>query len=63
VYQKVEPEDTAKDFNNRFEQWKQSHDEWFQECTQNLMREPSPATWDRVNENSTPSRKSAERPK
>ena len=41
VYRKVEPEENVKDFNNRFEQWIQSHDEWFQEGTQNLIREAS----------------------
>ena len=39
VYRKVEPEENEKDFNNRFEQWKQSYYEWFQECTQNLTIE------------------------
>ena len=49
VYQNVESEENAKDFNNHFEQWKQSHEEWFQECTQNLMCEDSSARMARAN--------------
>ena len=41
VYRKVDPEENEQDFNNLFEQWEHSHEEWFRECTQNLMRESS----------------------
>jgi hypothetical protein len=66
VCRKVEHQENEEDFNKRFDQWTQTHEEWFPECTQKLTCEAAEATWDRrdaTSENSTPSRKSSDRPK